>query len=68
LGLADRVAVMHRGKLTPLRPRADWTLAALGLAMAGSGAEGAAIGHGPAPVLGAGAPPGAAVLSAEGPH
>ncbi len=39
LGLADRVAVMHRGHLTPLRARADWTLAELGLAMAGSAVD-----------------------------
>ncbi|MFT3818765.1 MAG: ABC transporter ATP-binding protein [Rubrivivax sp.] len=34
--LADRIAVMHQGRLTPARPRADWTLAAIGLAMAGT--------------------------------
>jgi simple sugar transport system ATP-binding protein len=33
--LADRVAVMHHGRLTAARPAADWTLAAIGLAMAG---------------------------------
>ncbi|RRS01029.1 ABC transporter ATP-binding protein [Aquabacterium soli] len=36
LALADRIAVMHQGHLTPARPRAAWTLASLGLAMAGS--------------------------------
>ena len=36
LALADRIAVMHQGRLTPARPRAAWTLASLGLAMAGS--------------------------------
>jgi len=33
--LADRIAVMHQGRLTPTRATADWTLAAIGLAMAG---------------------------------
>ena len=33
--LADRIAVMHHGQLTPARPAADWTLPAIGLAMAG---------------------------------
>jgi simple sugar transport system ATP-binding protein len=36
LAMADRIAVMHQGKLTETRPRQDWTLATLGLAMAGS--------------------------------
>ena len=36
--LADRIAVMHHGRLTEARPAADWTLAAIGLAMAGSAA------------------------------
>ena len=34
--LADRIAVMHHGRLTAASPTADWTLAAIGLAMAGS--------------------------------
>jgi simple sugar transport system ATP-binding protein len=34
--LADRIAVMHHGRLTDARPAADWTLASIGLAMAGS--------------------------------
>ncbi len=34
--LADRIAVMHHGRLGPARARADWTLSAIGLAMAGS--------------------------------
>jgi ABC-type uncharacterized transport system ATPase subunit len=34
--LADRVAVMHRGRLGPARPARDWTLADIGLAMAGA--------------------------------
>jgi simple sugar transport system ATP-binding protein len=33
--LADRIAVIHAGVLTDARPAAQWTLAALGLAMAG---------------------------------
>ncbi|MEO7246654.1 MAG: ABC transporter ATP-binding protein, partial [Rubrivivax sp.] len=36
LALADRVAVLHRGRLGAPRPVADWTLAGLGLAMTGS--------------------------------
>ena len=32
--LADRIAVMHHGRLTAARPAADWTLQAIGLAMA----------------------------------
>jgi len=38
--LADRVAVIHRGVLTLARPKGDWTLAAIGLAMAGTAPEG----------------------------
>ena len=37
--LADRIAVMHHGRLTEARPAADWTLAAIGLAMAGSATQ-----------------------------
>ena len=33
--LADRVAVIHHGRLTEARPAAQWTLAQIGLAMAG---------------------------------
>ena len=33
--VADRIAVIHAGRLTAARPVADWTLAAIGLAMAG---------------------------------
>jgi ABC-type uncharacterized transport system ATPase subunit len=33
--LADRIAVMHRGRLGPARPAAEWTLPAIGLAMSG---------------------------------
>jgi simple sugar transport system ATP-binding protein len=36
--LADRIAVMHQGSLSPARPAARWTLQAIGLAMAGGGA------------------------------
>ena len=32
--LADRIAVLHRGRLGALRPTAQWTLAQIGLAMA----------------------------------
>jgi simple sugar transport system ATP-binding protein len=40
--LADRIAVMHAGRLTEARPAEDWTLGELGLAMAGaSRSEGA---------------------------
>lgn len=35
LTLADRIAVMSRGRLTEARPREAWSLAALGAAMAG---------------------------------
>ena len=35
LALADRIAVMHHGRLTPARPTADWTLQRIGLAMTG---------------------------------
>jgi simple sugar transport system ATP-binding protein len=38
--LADRVAVIHRGVLTLARPKGDWSLAAIGLAMAGTAPEG----------------------------
>jgi simple sugar transport system ATP-binding protein len=34
--LADRIAVIHDGRLGTARPTADWTLADIGLAMAGS--------------------------------
>jgi simple sugar transport system ATP-binding protein len=37
--LADRIAVMHQGHLGPARPTAQWTLAAIGLAMAGAHVE-----------------------------
>jgi simple sugar transport system ATP-binding protein len=33
--LADRIAVIHQGRLTEARPTRAWTLAAIGLAMAG---------------------------------
>ncbi|MFO1284822.1 MAG: ABC transporter ATP-binding protein [Burkholderiales bacterium] len=35
LALADRIAVIHAGRVTPARPAKSWTLATLGLAMAG---------------------------------
>lgn len=34
--LADRIAVMHKGRLSPALPRADWSLQRIGLAMAGN--------------------------------
>ena len=40
--LADRIAVMHQGRLGPARPAADWTLASIGLAMAGEPSAGVA--------------------------
>jgi simple sugar transport system ATP-binding protein len=43
--LADRIAVMHRGTLTPARPAEAWTLASIGLAMAGTHAAEAAAPH-----------------------
>ena len=33
--LADRIAVIHAGRLTAVRPTAEWDLATIGLAMAG---------------------------------
>ncbi|MDH5537845.1 MAG: ABC transporter ATP-binding protein [Rhizobacter sp.] len=38
--LADRIAVMHHGHLSEARPAAQWTLAQIGLAMAGGQAGG----------------------------
>ncbi len=37
--LADRIAVIHGGRLTAAKPVAQWTLAAIGLAMAGGAAS-----------------------------
>ncbi len=37
--LADRIAVMQRGRLGPARATAQWTLAQIGLAMAGGAAS-----------------------------
>jgi len=42
LALADRIAVIHAGRLTPARRANAWTLSELGLAMAGEGARDAA--------------------------
>ena len=39
--IADRIAVIHHGRLTAARPVADWTLAGIGLAMAGTSEAGA---------------------------
>ena len=41
LELADSIAVMHAGRLTPDLPREDWTREAIGLAMTGATAEAA---------------------------
>ncbi|MGL4573726.1 MAG: ABC transporter ATP-binding protein, partial [Burkholderiaceae bacterium] len=35
--LADRIGVMVRGQLSDIKPRAEWTLSALGLAMTEAG-------------------------------
>jgi len=35
--LADRIAVIHAGRLTEARPTAEWDMPAIGLAMAGAG-------------------------------
>jgi simple sugar transport system ATP-binding protein len=43
--LADRIAVIHRGSLTPSRPAEEWALASIGLAMAGTHAAEAAAPH-----------------------
>jgi simple sugar transport system ATP-binding protein len=40
--LADRIAVMHHGVLGPAQPAAEWTLARIGLAMAGEADHAAA--------------------------
>ena len=34
--LADHIAVMHHGRLSPARPTTEWSMAAIGMAMAGS--------------------------------
>jgi simple sugar transport system ATP-binding protein len=41
LALADRIAVIHHGRLTPAEPTEHWTLARIGLAMAGGQAHAA---------------------------
>jgi simple sugar transport system ATP-binding protein len=41
LTLADRIAVIHHGRLTPAEPTESWTLARIGLAMAGGQAHAA---------------------------
>ncbi|MGO4307841.1 ABC transporter ATP-binding protein [Cupriavidus sp. RAF12] len=38
LSLADRIAVIHGGRVTPARPASAWTIGTLGLAMAGADA------------------------------
>ena len=37
--VADRIAVIHQGRLTAALPAAQWTLAAIGMAMAGGAAS-----------------------------
>jgi simple sugar transport system ATP-binding protein len=39
LALADRIAVMTRGRLSDVRPRDAWSAATLGLAMGGAAAQ-----------------------------
>ncbi|GJG98850.1 ABC transporter ATP-binding protein [Cupriavidus pauculus] len=39
MALSDRIAVIHAGRLTPARVTSAWTLASLGLAMAGAGTD-----------------------------
>ena len=39
--IADRIAVIHHGRLTTAKPVADWTLASIGLTMAGASEVGA---------------------------
>ncbi|CAN5508192.1 ABC transporter ATP-binding protein [soil metagenome] len=41
-GIADRVAVIHDGHLSQARPAAEWTLADIGMAMAGGSSSSAA--------------------------
>ncbi len=43
--IADRVAVIHHGRMTAARPLAEWTLASIGLAMAGASDAGAQHAH-----------------------
>jgi len=45
--LADRIAVLHDGRLSDARPAAEWTLADIGLAMTGSHAGSHAASQGP---------------------
>ena len=44
--VADRIAVMHAGRLTPARVISDWTRAEIGLAMVGA-PSGAGVAHAP---------------------
>ncbi len=37
--LADRIGVMHEGEVTEARPTSTWTIASIGLAMAGAAVE-----------------------------
>ena len=47
--LADRIAVMHQGRLGAARPARDWTLTSIGLAMAGGGPHSVTAAAGVAP-------------------
>jgi simple sugar transport system ATP-binding protein len=47
LAIADRVAVIHAGRLTAAKPVAEWTLESIGLAMAGAQAPDQAHAHAP---------------------
>ena len=43
--IADRIAVIHHGRLTTAKPVTEWTLASIGLAMAGASEVGAPHAH-----------------------
>jgi simple sugar transport system ATP-binding protein len=45
LSLSDRIAVIYRGRLSPLRERRETTIADLGLLMAGHGFAGGEDSH-----------------------
>jgi general nucleoside transport system ATP-binding protein len=43
--IADRIAVIHQGRLTAARPVAEWSLASIGMAMVGASEAGAQHAH-----------------------
>ena len=43
--IADRIAVIHLGRLTTAKPVTEWTLASIGLEMAGASEVGAPHAH-----------------------